>query len=119
MVAAFMLLHCTLTLFGGYLVYSEAGKAVALVGQSGSGKSTIVASIERFYDPVEGSVTLDGVDIEASECALFAFGCSICWPRARHIRNFNRRKSPLRKCENGKRSKLRHVFPGWLRNTLW
>jgi ATP-binding cassette subfamily B (MDR/TAP) protein 1 len=36
---------------------------VALVGSSGSGKSTVVGLIERFYDPLEGSVMLDGVDI--------------------------------------------------------
>jgi ATP-binding cassette subfamily B (MDR/TAP) protein 1 len=36
---------------------------VALVGSSGSGKSTVVGLIERFYDPLEGRVMLDGVDI--------------------------------------------------------
>jgi ABC-type phosphate/phosphonate transport system ATPase subunit len=36
---------------------------VALVGESGSGKSTVVGLIERFYDPAEGAVLLDGVDI--------------------------------------------------------
>lgn len=40
-----------------------AGKTVALVGSSGSGKSTVVGLIERFYDPLEGQVLLDGVDI--------------------------------------------------------
>ncbi|CAM1505503.1 Fc.00g111400.m01.CDS01 [Cosmosporella sp. VM-42] len=40
-----------------------AGKTTALVGASGSGKSTIVGLVERFYDPVEGSVYLDGHDI--------------------------------------------------------
>ncbi|KAF9242534.1 P-loop containing nucleoside triphosphate hydrolase protein [Melanogaster broomeanus] len=40
-----------------------AGKTAALVGASGSGKSTIIALIERFYDPLSGSVKLDGVDI--------------------------------------------------------
>ncbi|KAM0279899.1 hypothetical protein ACHAQH_004340 [Verticillium albo-atrum] len=40
-----------------------AGKTTALVGASGSGKSTIVGLVERFYDPVQGSVFLDGHDI--------------------------------------------------------
>ena len=34
-----------------------------MVGASGSGKSTVIALIERFYDPLEGSVLLDGIDI--------------------------------------------------------
>ncbi|KXS12972.1 multidrug resistance protein 1 [Gonapodya prolifera JEL478] len=42
----------------------EAGKTVALVGASGSGKSTIVKLIERFYDPDEGAVSLDGEDLK-------------------------------------------------------
>ncbi|KAL7948340.1 P-loop containing nucleoside triphosphate hydrolase protein [Trichoderma barbatum] len=40
-----------------------AGKTTALVGASGSGKSTIVGLVERFYDPVGGTVYLDGRDI--------------------------------------------------------
>ncbi|ESZ90236.1 ABC multidrug transporter Mdr1 [Sclerotinia borealis F-4128] len=40
-----------------------AGKMTALVGASGSGKSTIVGLVERFYDPVGGQVFLDGHDI--------------------------------------------------------
>ncbi|ORY70091.1 P-loop containing nucleoside triphosphate hydrolase protein [Pseudomassariella vexata] len=40
-----------------------AGKTTALVGASGSGKSTIVGLVERFYDPVAGKVYLDGRDI--------------------------------------------------------
>jgi len=41
-----------------------AGKTTALVGASGSGKSTIVGLVERFYDPVGGQVFLDGHDIQ-------------------------------------------------------
>lgn len=42
----------------------EKGKTTALVGASGSGKSTIIGLVERFYDPVEGGVFLDGVDLK-------------------------------------------------------
>ncbi|KAI9221924.1 hypothetical protein BC828DRAFT_346642, partial [Blastocladiella britannica] len=42
----------------------EPGTTVALVGQSGSGKSTCVGLLERFYVPLAGTVTLDGVSIE-------------------------------------------------------
>jgi subfamily B ATP-binding cassette protein MsbA len=40
-----------------------AGEIVALVGPSGAGKTTIVNLVPRFYQPQEGSVRLDGVDI--------------------------------------------------------
>lgn len=40
-----------------------AGQTVALVGQTGAGKSTLAKLIARFYDVTSGSVTLDGVDL--------------------------------------------------------
>jgi ATP-binding cassette subfamily B protein len=40
-----------------------AGETVALVGPTGSGKTTLAALIPRLYDPVEGVVTIDGADV--------------------------------------------------------
>ena len=42
---------------------ANKGETVALVGASGCGKSTVVQLVQRFYDPLEGCVEVDGVDI--------------------------------------------------------
>ena len=51
--------------FTDFSLSVPAGKTVALVGQSGSGKSSVISLIERFYDPQAGAVLLDGVDIRS------------------------------------------------------
>jgi ATP-binding cassette subfamily B protein len=46
-----------------------AGRTVALVGPSGSGKSSLVALIARLYDPSEGAILVDGTDVRTVELA--------------------------------------------------
>ncbi|SCY77761.1 ABC transporter transmembrane domain-containing protein [Paracoccus tibetensis] len=47
------------------------GETVALVGPSGAGKTTVIQLIQRFWDPQEGRVTLDGVDLRDMARAEF------------------------------------------------
>lgn len=47
-----------------FSLHIPAGKVTALVGASGSGKSTIIGLLERWYNPVSGTVKLDGQPID-------------------------------------------------------
>ncbi|ORX41151.1 multidrug resistance protein 1 [Kockovaella imperatae] len=49
----------------GLTINFPAGKTTALVGASGSGKSTVVSLIERFYDPISGTISLDGRELKS------------------------------------------------------
>ncbi|KAJ2750878.1 hypothetical protein GGI19_004843 [Coemansia pectinata] len=48
----------------GFSLDIQPGQKVALVGESGCGKSTTIGLIERFYDPAQGDVLIDGVNIK-------------------------------------------------------
>ncbi|HTZ45107.1 MAG TPA: ABC transporter ATP-binding protein, partial [Jatrophihabitans sp.] len=48
-----------------------AGQSVALVGQTGAGKSTLVKLIARFYDPTEGTVSVDGADLRTLDLGQY------------------------------------------------
>ena len=49
--------------FGRFNLHLQPGQRVGLVGQSGGGKSSLFALLQRFYDVQQGSVTIDGQDI--------------------------------------------------------
>ncbi len=49
----------------------DAGEVVALVGPSGSGKSTLADLVARFYDPTQGRILVDGVDLREIELESF------------------------------------------------
>ncbi|WFD35699.1 ABC-type xenobiotic transporter [Malassezia cuniculi] len=53
-----------ITVLHDYSLEIPAGGMTALVGPSGSGKSTIIGLVERFYDPIDGEVLLDGIPIK-------------------------------------------------------
>ncbi|KIX08675.1 uncharacterized protein Z518_03332 [Rhinocladiella mackenziei CBS 650.93] len=53
----------------GLTLSAPAGKTTALVGASGSGKSTIVGLLERWYDPAAGMILLDGIEIKSLNIA--------------------------------------------------
>jgi len=55
----------------------EAGQTVAIVGPTGSGKSTLISLLPRLYDPPRGTVFIDGVDVRDIPLAVLrgAIGC--------------------------------------------
>jgi ATP-binding cassette subfamily B protein len=63
--------HVSFAYFGRQRVLSDIsfeaqpGQAIALLGATGSGKSTIINLIPRFYDPTAGTITIDGHDIRS------------------------------------------------------
>ncbi|KAM3337483.1 hypothetical protein P3S68_031808 [Capsicum galapagoense] len=52
------------SIFDGFSVSIPKGTTMALVGRSGSGKSTVISLIVRFYDPQAGEVLIDGINIK-------------------------------------------------------
>jgi ATP-binding cassette subfamily B protein len=53
------------TVLDGINLVAEPGQMVAILGATGSGKTSLVNLIPRFYDPTQGEITIDGVNIRA------------------------------------------------------
>ncbi|PUZ46301.1 hypothetical protein GQ55_7G052700 [Panicum hallii var. hallii] len=65
------------TVLNGFSMRVKAGSTIAVVGASGSGKSTVVWLVQRFYDPVDGKVMVGSIDVREldlkwlrGECAM-------------------------------------------------
>ncbi|KAF7351014.1 ATP-binding cassette transporter [Mycena sanguinolenta] len=52
-----------LSILKGFNLEVAVGESVAIVGQSGGGKSSVHSLLLRYYDPIEGKITFDGQDI--------------------------------------------------------
>ncbi len=65
--------------FSGISEVIRAGEYVALVGPSGSGKSTFANLLLRFYDPNQGAIKIDGVDIKSVTLASLRRSIAIVW----------------------------------------
>ena len=56
----------------------KPGETVAIVGATGSGKTTVVSLVERFYDPDQGNITLDGIDLREWSNKSLRNAVSLC-----------------------------------------
>src|SRR6218665_3555502 len=63
MLSAACVCFAVIQILNGLSVKIAKGQTVALVGSSGCGKNTVIQLIQRFYDPLDGSVMIDGTDI--------------------------------------------------------
>ncbi len=66
-------------LLNGIDITIESGETVALVGPSGAGKSTLARLLMRFYDPQQGRITIDAMDIRKVTIASLREQFSIIW----------------------------------------
>lgn len=64
-------------LFTGLNVDIKSGQFVAFVGPSGCGKTSIISMLERFYDPIRGSILINGHDISSIDLASYRRALSL------------------------------------------
>jgi len=67
------------TIFKDVNLSIEGGSTVALVGPSGSGKSTFATMLMRFYDPQEGCICIDGMDIREVSISSLRHNLAVVW----------------------------------------
>ena len=75
---------------------AEKGKTLAVIGSTGSGKSTLINLIPRFYDVTEGCVKVDGVDVRRMSQKRSQRPSGICSAEGRSFLRNHRFQYPLR-----------------------
>ena len=80
-----------------------AGGCLALVGESGGGKSTLARLVGRFYDPDEGAVRVDGVDLRERQAALVPPPARRRAPGSVPLQRHDRVEHPLRQAGRDRR----------------
>ncbi|KPJ92932.1 MAG: hypothetical protein AMJ55_08980 [Gammaproteobacteria bacterium SG8_15] len=86
-------------IFDGISENIEAGECVALVGPSGSGKSTLANLLLRFYDPQQGEIRLDGVNIKSVTLNSLRNNIAIVWQEPFFINDTIRENLRLAKAD--------------------
>ena len=56
-------------------LHIDSGETIGVIGGTGEGKSTLVSLIPRFYDPLSGTVKVDGRDVREYTCLLYTSRC--------------------------------------------
>ena len=65
--------------FNGFSLVIHPGETIALVGPSGAGKSTLAKLLMRFYDPQEGTITIDGQSLREVTLASLRSNVAVVW----------------------------------------
>ena len=71
----------------GWICGSTPGERIALIGENGQGKTTIVKLLTRLYDPTEGRILLDGVDLREYSIEDLHREIGVIFPGFRALRN--------------------------------
>jgi len=80
----------------GVSFVAEPGETVAILGATGSGKSTLVHLIPRFYDVTDGRITFDGIDVRELQLHSLRGEIGVALRRGGAVRRDNSRQHPLR-----------------------